>query len=109
MVTGCNASQNGGAGIGYSSGCAVLGNTVSANSNNGISGDGSQNRLEANTVTRHPGTGILSADSSGTNVIVRNVSRNIGTNYDPASGNNVGPTGQAPADTLPPASPWANF
>jgi Periplasmic copper-binding protein (NosD) len=106
MVSGCNASNNGSSGIVFSSGCAIVGNVVSSNGV-GISGSGVQNRLDGNTVTRSSVTGILATDPAATNVIVRNFSRNVGANYDPVVGGNVGPTDQTPAGVT--TSPWANF
>jgi Right handed beta helix region len=103
MASGCSASNNSN-GIVFAGGCAVLGNIASGNQV-GISGGGTQNRIDGNTVTGSFPMGVLSMDA--TNVIVRNLSRNTGTNYSPASGTNVGPTGQTPAGLT--TSPWANF
>ena len=105
-VSDCSASNNSGCGIVFSDGGAIIGNTSFGN-RDGISGVGAQNRLDGNTVTGNSGTGILVTDA--TNVVVRNLSRNPGSNYSPLSGTNIGPTGQTPGGASPATSPWANF
>jgi parallel beta-helix repeat protein len=86
----------------------------------GIRVTGSQNRIEANNVTRNS-TGIL---VNGTeNVIIRNTASNTTANYNFVAGNRYGPiidltsagtpavtgTGNSAAGTTLSADPWANF
>jgi len=105
MVSGCNAVGNSGDGIVFTAGCAVTGNTVSQNGGEGLSGTGVDNRIDGNTSTNNNTSGVRSYDNS--NVIVRNVARNNGVDYNPPTSVNLGPTGQSPAGAT--TSPWANF
>jgi hypothetical protein len=105
LVSGCNAAGNGGDGIVFTSGCAVTGNTASQNGGEGLSGTDVDNRIDGNTSTNNVASGIRSYFNS--NVIIRNVARNNGTNYNPAASSNTGPVGQTPSGAT--TSPWANF
>ena len=102
-VSGCNAVKNGGDGIVFTAGCLVTGNTVSQNRGEGLSGTDKDNRIDGNTSTSNLASGIRSYFPS--NVIVRNVVRLNGTDYNPLLAPNQGPVGTAGTAT----SPWANF
>jgi parallel beta-helix repeat protein len=108
LVKNCNASNNQKSGIVVLGASFVLENEVSQNGVGGAaagidSSGGSASRIEANQARNNTGTGILGA---GNDVIIRNTSFTNTTNYNPATGTNVGPI--QTANTSPP-NPWANF
>jgi parallel beta-helix repeat protein len=95
--------HGGGIGIAIGSGSTVVGNTCTDAGGAGISVSGSGNRIEGNSFVRN-NVGLL-VGGTGNTILRNSASQNTGSNYQIASGNDVGPIGTAAAAT----SPWANI
>ncbi len=105
LVSSCTAADTGGNGFEFISGCLLIGNTARNNTQDGFHGSGINNRIEGNLAQSNGSTGIHSASATA-DQILRNTSIGNSIQYNPSSGNNVGPTGGNPATST---SPWANF
>ena len=119
IVARCTAANGESHGIRVASGCHVLENTCRGNATqSGIFSDGTDNRIEGNSVTANL-AGIRMTASL--NLIIKNTASNNTTNYNIVANNKVGtvvnpansPTIAAatplPAAGLGTTDPWANF
>lgn len=98
----CNASKNGLRGIEVEGGSLVLDNQCYNNVGDGITCNGSINRIEGNHTNYNGGYGI----DAGSDWVIRNTSsNNTSGNFNPASGPDIGPIQTASTAT----NPFANL
>ncbi len=105
LVSSCTATGFAGDGFVFIGGCLLIGNTARNNTQDGFNGSGVNNRIEGNLAQSNGSIGIHSASATA-DQILRNTSIGNAIQYNPSSGNNVGPTTGNPATST---SPWANF
>jgi parallel beta-helix repeat protein len=102
LVKNCVASKNTGDGIFVSGYCSVLENECSNNTVDGIGAAGGANRIEGNHTNFNTGIGI---DAGGDWVVRNTSSNNMGGNFVPATGPDIGPIQTASTAT----NPFANL
>jgi len=101
-VKDCAVAGNQGAGIRMARYCEASGNTAYGNGV-GIHAAYDGNRIDGNNVVSNSTYGIVVANTG--NIIVRNVARDNGVNYDIVAGNDAGTMQTSPVG----AGPWDNF
>lgn len=106
LVAGCTASGNGGVGIAAQDSSRVTGCIADANAT-GFRAVGSGNRIEDNLAATNSAAGFELAGSQ--NLLVRNVGRYNGTNFNTGALNSFGEILLNPSGVLTNNNPWLNF